>query len=146
MAVLLLDNLPLPSLKSYTIGSLLLFVVATIYSFKYSTDLSDTDEQSSWQIITSSMAKDPFCTWVGLLATRNCFRLICWFSGGCFLKSTEICLRSIWFPNCLAVYSQYGVLWLLSNRKSDTADCLWWFKTCRTTGKPTFHVFYFDSW
>jgi hypothetical protein len=64
MAVVLLDNLPLPSLKSYTIGSLLLFVLATIYGYNFNNEISDNNEQSLWQIITSCMAKDPFCTWV----------------------------------------------------------------------------------
>ena len=64
MAVVLLDNLPLPSLKSYTIGSLLLFVLATIYGYNFNNEISDNNEQNLWQIITSCMAKDPFCTWV----------------------------------------------------------------------------------
>ncbi|XP_028410123.1 E3 ubiquitin-protein ligase AMFR-like [Dendronephthya gigantea] len=63
MAVVLLDNLPLPSLKSYTIGSLLLFILATIYGYNFNNEISDDIDQNVWQIITSCMAKDPFCTW-----------------------------------------------------------------------------------
>jgi hypothetical protein len=67
MAVVLLDNLPLPSLKSYTIGSLLLFVLITIYGYNFNSEISDDNEQNVWQIITSCMAKDPICTWVSYL-------------------------------------------------------------------------------
>ena len=70
MAVVLLDNLPLPSLKSYTIGSLLLFVLVTIYGYNFNSEIADDNEQNVWQIITSCMAKDPFCTWV------SCFLVI----------------------------------------------------------------------
>lgn len=71
MAVVLLDNLPLPSLKSYTIGSLLLFILATIYGYNFNNEISDDTNQNVWQIITSCMAKDPFCTWVSCILSHH---------------------------------------------------------------------------
>lgn len=68
MAVVLLDNLPLPSLRSYTIGSLLLFVVATLYGYNYNWKVTDGEsDQNSFEIIASLITNDPFSTWVGLL-------------------------------------------------------------------------------
>ena len=72
MAVVLLDNLPLPSLRSYTIGSLLLFVVATFYGYNYNYNWKVTDgesDQNSFEIIASLITNDPFSTWVGWLRT-----------------------------------------------------------------------------
>lgn len=63
MAVVLLDNLPLPSLQSYTIGSLLLFLIATIHGYEYNWEITSEDDRNFLQIIASSIAKDAFSTW-----------------------------------------------------------------------------------
>ena len=70
MAVVLLDNLPLPTLQSYTIGSLLLFVVACVCGYQYNSEIWSERDQTLWGIIVNAVAKDPFCFWVSTI--NNC--------------------------------------------------------------------------
>ena len=49
-----------------------------------------------------------------------------------------MCVLTIVFISKLAVYRQYGLLWVLFDRESYTEGCVWRFKARGTPGKGNF--------
>ena len=61
MAVVLLDNLPLPSLKTYSLASFSLFIIVSIYSYDGE---NSTNFESIFDVLTFRSKKDPIYIWV----------------------------------------------------------------------------------
>ncbi|XP_046842047.1 E3 ubiquitin-protein ligase AMFR-like isoform X2 [Xenia sp. Carnegie-2017] len=60
MAVVLLDNLPLPSLKTYSLASFSLFIIVSIYSYDGE---NGTNFESIFDVLTFRSKKDPIYIW-----------------------------------------------------------------------------------
>ena len=61
MPLLFLEQLPLPSLQSYAIVSLLLFVSSFLYAFNVSTN---SESETLLLTVREYMTQDSFCFWV----------------------------------------------------------------------------------
>lgn len=70
MPLLFLEQLPLPSLQSYAIVSLLLFISSFLYAFNVTTS---SDQETLFFSVREYMTQDSFCFWVSIVQSWNIF-------------------------------------------------------------------------
>ena len=131
MPLLFLEQLPLPSLQSYAIVSLLLFISSFLYAFNVTTN---SDNETLIFTLHEYMTLDSFCFWVStvhiLAMVRNLWCEI-WLSHLIFMNSLLICA----FLQHSTVNFEHGLLLFVFVWKNYPATCVWKYQAQWTSGK-----------
>lgn len=145
MTLVFLEQLPLPSLKTYVTVSFLLFVSSCLYAINTiwnsnevnTEDLKEKPETTIYDFMTA----DNFCFWVSYLSWWIYFymRLILYLSFPVFWTYKTYC-------SFFSVEFEHGLLLSVYIRQNYTKSRLWWLERSRTPGTVYFHIVLFHLW